>query len=165
MAPMSCRISSAAMVCGADAALGEGDILRNRRIEVMAHHRHVEMLVEGVDRVGIGRIGRRRQAIRLAGDADDVRRMAAAGALGVVHVDGAAADRGKRILEEAALIQRVGMDLDLKVELVGDRRQVSITAGIEPQSSCSLRPMQPALDLLDDRRGLAMSCRAREIRN
>ena len=33
----------------ADAAFGEGDILGDRRIEVMAHHQHVEMLVERVD--------------------------------------------------------------------------------------------------------------------
>ena len=30
----------------ADAALGERDVLGDRRIEVMAHHQHVEMLVD-----------------------------------------------------------------------------------------------------------------------
>ena len=120
IAPMSCSTSSAAIVCGADAALGEGDVLGDGRVEVVAHHRHVEVFVERVDRVGVGRVGRRRQAVRVAGDADDVRRVAAAGALGVVHVDRAAVDRGQRVLEEAGLVERVGVDLDLEVELVGD---------------------------------------------
>ena len=48
-------------------------------------------------RVRVRRVRRRRQAVRLAGDADDVRRVAAAGALGVVRVDRAAADRGHRV--------------------------------------------------------------------
>ena len=59
--------------------------------------------------------------LHLAGDANDVGRMAAAGALGVIHVNGAAADRFQRILDEAEFVQRVGMDLHLKIEIVGDR--------------------------------------------
>jgi hypothetical protein len=34
----------------ADAALGERDVLGDARVEVMAHHQHVEMLVDRVDR-------------------------------------------------------------------------------------------------------------------
>ena len=34
----------------ADAALGKGDVLGDARIEVMAHHQHVEMFVDRVDR-------------------------------------------------------------------------------------------------------------------
>ena len=38
---------------GADARLRERHILRHRRIQVVANHDHVQMLVEGVDRVGV----------------------------------------------------------------------------------------------------------------
>ena len=55
----------------------------------------------------------------LAVAADDVRRMAAARALGVVHVDRAARDRRHRILVEAGFVQRVRVDLDGEVVLGG----------------------------------------------
>ncbi len=38
----------------ADAAFGERQILGNRRIEVVAHHQHIEMLVDGVARYRAG---------------------------------------------------------------------------------------------------------------
>ena len=88
---------------------------------MVAHHDHVEMFVEGIAGVGVGRVGRGRQAVGLAGDADDVRRVAAAGALGVIHVDGAALDGGQGVFEEARFVQRVGVELDLKIHFVGDR--------------------------------------------
>ena len=117
----------------------------------MAHHRHVEMFVERVHRVGVGRIGRRRQAIGDAGDADDVGRVAAAGAFGVIHVDGAAADGGERILDEAGFVERVGVELDLKVEVVGD-----LQAGVDGRRHrapvfVDLQAEAAGLHLLDDR--------------
>ena len=57
MTPRSWSMSSAAMVSAADPALGERDVLGDLRDQVMAHHQHVEMLVDGVDRVrprGVG---------------------------------------------------------------------------------------------------------------
>jgi hypothetical protein len=78
--------------------------------EVMADHQHVEVLVDGVDRVGAGRVGGGGQHVRQPAGLDDVRRVAAAGALGVVGVDGAALDGGDRVLDEAGLVQRVGVD-------------------------------------------------------
>ena len=108
----------------ADAALGEGDVLRDRRVEVVADHEHVEMLVDGVDRVGPRRVGRGRQHVRLAAHLDDVRRVAAAGALGVVGVDGAVLERGDGVLDEAQLVQRVGVDHHLDVVFVGDGEAV-----------------------------------------
>ena len=86
----------------ADAALGEGDVLGDRRVEVVADHQHVEMLVDGVDRVGPRRVGRGREHVRQARNLDDVRRVAAAGALGVEGVDGAALEGGDGVLDEAA---------------------------------------------------------------
>ena len=96
-------MSSAAMVSRADAALGEGDVLGDRRRQVMADHQHVEMLFERVAGVGPGRVGRGRDDVRQAADLDDVGRVAAAGALGVEGVDGAAGDGADGVLDEAAI--------------------------------------------------------------
>ena len=129
----------------ADAALGERDVLGDVRVEVVADHQHVEVLVERVDRERPRRVRRAREHVRLAADADDVRRVAAAGALGVVRVDRAALERGDRVVDVARLVQRVGVDRDLHVVAARRRaRQQSIAAGVVPQSSCSFRPIAPA---------------------
>ena len=85
----------------ADAALGEGDVLGDVGVEVVAHHQHVEMLFQRVDREGPRRVGGGRQHVREARHLDDVGRMAAAGAFGVEGVDGAALEGGDRVLDEA----------------------------------------------------------------
>jgi len=41
----------------ADAAFGKGQVLGDRRIEMVAHHQHVEMLVDRVAGEGPRRIG------------------------------------------------------------------------------------------------------------
>ena len=40
-----------------DAAFGEGEVLGNALVEVMADHEHVEMFVERVLRIGARRVG------------------------------------------------------------------------------------------------------------
>ena len=104
----------------ADAAFGEGDVLGDPRVEMVADHQHVEMLVHGVHRVGHGRVGAAGQEIRLAHHAQDVRRMAAAGAFGVEGLQRAAGDGGDGALDEAALVQRVRVDRHLHVQRIGD---------------------------------------------
>ena len=88
----------------------------------MAHHQHVEMLVDGVLGIGPRRIGRRRQHVLQSGDLDDVRRVAAAGAFGVEGVNGAALERLDGVLDEAGFVERVGVDHHLDVVVVGDRK-------------------------------------------
>ena len=104
----------------ADAAFGEGHVLGQILVEMMADHQHVEMLVERVDGVGPRGIGGTGQHVRLAADADDVRRMAAAGAFGVIGVNRAAFERRDRRLDEARFVERVGVDRHLHVVLLGD---------------------------------------------
>src|SRR6202011_1651039 len=48
--------------------------------------------------------------------------MAAAGAFGMEGMDGAALERGDGVLDEARLIERVGVDHHLHVVVVGDRQ-------------------------------------------
>jgi len=45
----------------------------------------------------------------------------AAGAFGVESVDVAALERGDGVLDKAAFVERVGVDRDRDVELLGDR--------------------------------------------
>jgi hypothetical protein len=44
MAPMSCSTSSAAMVSGC--GFGKGQVFGNAGVQVVAHHQHVDMLVD-----------------------------------------------------------------------------------------------------------------------
>ena len=67
-------------------------------------------------RVGLVLEGR---TLGSAGDLDDIRRMAAAGTFRVERVDRAALDRRDRVVDEPALVERVGMDGDLDVVFVG----------------------------------------------
>ena len=74
----------------ADAAFSKGQVFGNRRVQVVADHQHVHMLVQRVDGVGHGRVGGRWQKVRLADHAHDVRRMATARAFGVKGAQAAA---------------------------------------------------------------------------
>ena len=60
--------------------------------------------------------------LRIAADLDDVRRVTAARPFGVEGVDGAALDGADRVLDETALVQRIGVDHHLHVVFVGDRQ-------------------------------------------
>mmetsp|Transcript_46019 Transcript_46019/g.107301 ORF Transcript_46019/g.107301 Transcript_46019/m.107301 type:complete len:393 (-) Transcript_46019:666-1844(-) len=104
----------------ADTTLGEGDVLGDVLVEVVADHEHVQVLVDGVDGEGTRRVGRRRQHVRQPAHLDDVGRVPAAGALRVVCVDRPPADRRERVVDVAGLVERVGVDGDGDVVLVGE---------------------------------------------
>ena len=106
---------------------------------MLAHHQHVETLVDGVARIGPRWIGRRRQHVLQPGDFDDVGRMSAAGAFGVEGVKGAALEGLDRVLDETLFVERVGVDHHLNVESSATDRQQSIAAGVAPKSSWSLK--------------------------
>src|SRR6266513_2508627 len=81
----------------------ESEILGDRRIEMMAHHQHVEVLVDGIAGERARRIGRGRQNVLQSGDLDDIWGVATTGAFGVEGVNGAALESLHRILDEAGL--------------------------------------------------------------
>ena len=87
---------------------------------MVAHHQHVEVLVDGVFGVGPRRVGGGRQHVLQSRHLDDVGGVAAAGAFGVEGVDGAALERLDGVLDEAGLVERVGVDHYLDVVVVGD---------------------------------------------
>ena len=134
-----------------DAALGKGQVFGDRGIEVMADHQHVKVLVERVDGVGASGVGRRGQHIRLAHHLDDVGCMAATGTLGVIRVDHPAFHGGDRCFDEARLIERVGMDGDLHVVLIGHRQRVIDGRWRRAPVFVQFQSDRTGLDLLDRR--------------
>ena len=119
----------------------------------MAHHEHVQMLVERVDRERHRGIRRGRQAIRLAANFDDVRRVAAARAFRVVRVNRASLERADRILHVAGFVDRVGMNRDLHVELFRDRKRAIDGCGSRAPVFVQFQADRAGLDLLAQRLG------------
>ena len=119
----------------------------------MAHHEHVEMLVERVDRERHRGIRGRRQAIRLAAHFDDVRRVAAARAFGVVGVNRASLERADRILHVAGFVDRVRVNRNLHVELFRDRERAIDGRGSRAPVFVQLQANRAGLDLLAQRLG------------
>ena len=145
IAPRSCRMSSAAIVDGRMRLSANARSSGTRRVEVVADHEHVEVLVERVDACA-GGSGWSSDGSTFGSprDGDDVGRVAAARAFGVVGVDRPAGDRGEGVVDEARLVQRVGVDAPpARRPPRQTRRQASIAAGVDPQSSCSLNPAAP----------------------
>ena len=112
----------------ADARFGEGHILRDAWIQVVAHHQHVEVLLERVAGVRAGGVGAAGKHVGFAADFDDVGGVTAAGPFGVKGVDGAAADGADRVFHKAGLVEGVGVDAHLHVEAVG-HRQAAVDRG------------------------------------
>src|SRR5262249_25827662 len=104
----------------ADAALGKGDILGNPPVEMMGDHEHIKSFIERIHRVGPCRIRRRRNDVRFAADLDDVGRMSATSPFSVKGVNGPALEGRDGIFDKAALIQRVGVDDNLYIHVIGD---------------------------------------------
>src|SRR5215468_4079229 len=86
----------------------------------MTYHQHVDVLVHCVARKRHCRIRRGWQDVRQSADADNIRRMTTAGAFGVIGMDGPILESGNRIFDEPRLIERVRVDGDLYIKLVGD---------------------------------------------
>ncbi|MDT4835700.1 hypothetical protein FQZ97_693740 [compost metagenome] len=109
----------------ADAAFCEGQVFGDARVQVVAHHQHVNVLVERVDRVGHGRVGGAGQEVGLAHHAQDVGRVTASGTLGMERAEAAALGGRDGVLHEARFIERVAVDGDLHVGFFGDVKAVA----------------------------------------
>lgn len=105
---------------GTDAGLGKGDILGNVLGQVVAHHQHVQVLVQGVARVRPRGVGRRRQHVWMLDNTDDVRGMAATGTFGVVCVDDTVLDRPNGGFDVSRLIEGIRVNEALHIEFVTD---------------------------------------------
>ena len=113
----------------ADAAFGERQIFSDRRVEMMADHQHVEMLIERVDGEGARGIGAGGQHVWQAADFYNIGRMPAARAFSMEGVNRAALERGDRVFHEAGFVQRVGVDHHLNVVNVGHAQAIVDSGG------------------------------------
>ena len=145
MTPRSCSTSSAAIVSARMRDCRRRRRPRGCRVEVVADHQHVDRFVERVDvygRVGLVDDG---STLGSAGDLDDVRGVAAAGALGVV----ACGSSGRRSPRSCPRGSRDSLSVSVWIATwtsysSATRSAQSITAGVVPQSSWTFRPQAPA---------------------
>ncbi len=129
---------------GANPALGEGHVRWHFGVQVVADHDHVEQFRHRVDAVRQRRIRRARQYVEFARHFDDVRGVTAAGAFRMVGVDRSAFERRDGIFDEAAFVERVCVDTDLHIHVVGDRetgsdrrrRRAPIFVNLEACGTC-----------------------------
>jgi hypothetical protein len=109
----------------------------------MADHQHVEMLVDGVHRVGARRVGGGRAA---RWPAPQTLMMSGAWPPPAPSVWKAWMVRplmAAMVFDEAGLVQRVGVDHHLHVVWSATDRQQSMAPGVVPQSSCSFSAQAP----------------------
>src|SRR5262249_26009513 len=85
-----------------------------------------------------------------ARDLDDVGRVPSARALRMESMDGAPLDGADRVLDKAALIQRVGVDHHLDVVIVGDPEAAIDRGRRRSPILVELQGAGAAFDLLDD---------------
>lgn len=95
-------------------------------------------------------------------DADDVRGVATAGALGVVRVDGAPLEGGEGALDEPRLVERVRVDQALHVQLVADGQARVDGRGRGAPVLVELEPAGPRDYLLAQGLGVAVVAFARD---
>ncbi len=145
----------------ANPAFGKRHVLRQIRVEMMADHQHVEMLVNRVDRVRAGGIGGTGQHVRLAANADDVRRVAAAGAFGVIGVNRAAFERGNGAFDKAGFVQGVGMNRHLHVVFVRDAQTAINRGGSRAPIFVQLQADGAGLEFVPANRRAARCCLCR----
>lgn len=133
---------------GADARLGEGDVLGDVLAEVVADHEHVQVLVEGVARVGPRGVGRAGQDVGLLHDADDVGGVAATGTFSVISVDRSVLEGGDGGLDEPGFVERVRVNETLDVELIAYGQTRVDGGGCRPPILVKLETTGTGVDLL-----------------
>ena len=87
---------------------------------MVADHQHVHMLIERVDGVGHGWVGRARQKVGLADHPQNIRRMSAACALGVKGAQRTAFGSCNCVFNKSRFIQGVGVNGNLRVGCIGN---------------------------------------------
>src|SRR5258708_3485114 len=97
----------------------------------MTNHEHIQVLVQRVDGVGPGWIGRAGKNIWFAANPDNVWRMSSAGAFGMIAVYSASFDRRDGRIHETRFVECVGMDGCLDIMFVGDA-EAAINGGWSP---------------------------------
>src|ERR1700745_4531839 len=132
----------------ANSRFGKSDVLGNCRIEVMANHKHVEVLVQSVHRVRPGRVSGGGQNIWFATYFDDIRGVPSTGAFGVISVDRAILKCRDGIFDETRFVQGIGMERDLSVRFFGHGETNTDRGRSCPPVLMKLEPDSARLNLL-----------------
>ncbi len=93
------------------------DIFRNGWVEMVAHHQHVEMFIDGIHSVRACRISRRGQHIRQPTGSDNIWCVTATRTFGVIGVNGTITNRRQCVFDKATFIQGIGVNGNLGVGL------------------------------------------------
>src|SRR5712664_3366800 len=119
---------------------------------MVSHHHHVERLFGRIRGVGPGWSGRGRNDVRLTAHFDDVRSMPATSPFGVKGVNGSTLERGDGIFDKAAFVQCVGVDKNLDIHLIRDRKAAINRGGSCAEIIMKLQAARPSFDLLNQTR-------------
>src|SRR5216683_4516600 len=133
-----------------DAALGEGNVLGNAAIQMVSYHHHVERLFDRIRGVGPGWSRRRRNDVRLTAHFDDVRGVPATSPFGVKCVNGSALERRDGVFDKATLVQGVGVDKNLDIHLIRDRKAAINGGASGSPVLMKLQAARPSFDLLNE---------------
>src|SRR5260370_24123090 len=140
----------------ADTALGECDIFSNSRIEVMGDHHHIEGLIKRVYSVWPRWSRRRWNDVWLAAHFEDVRGVPASRPFRVKRVNRSSLEGCDCILDETALVQRIGVDENLHIHVIRNREAAIDGGGCRTPVFMKLEAACPGLDLVNE-----TPCRAR----
>src|SRR5258706_10518583 len=134
----------------ADAALGEGDILRDTTVEVMGDHDHIEGLFESIHCVRSRRTCRRWDDIRLTAHFYDVRGVPATGSFRVKRVNRSSFEGCDCVFDKTALVQRIGVDKNLHIHVICYREAAIDRGGRRTPVFMKLQAARPGLNLLNE---------------
>ena len=158
IAPRSCSTSSAAIVSARmrdSAKARSSGILAFRWWHTISMSRCSSMVLTVNGIVGLVEDGRQ---LASPHDPDDVGGVPASRALGVIRVDRPALERPDRVLDEAGLVERVGVDRDLDVHLVGHGERGVDGGRRRSPVLVELEADRARLDLLPQRARAARRC-------
>src|SRR5580693_2234401 len=102
-------------------ALCEGNVFSNSRIEVMGDHHHIESVIKRICSVWSRWSRRRWNDVWLAAHFDDVRGVSASRPFRVKRVNRSSLEGCDCILDETALVQRIGVDENLHIHVIRNR--------------------------------------------
>src|ERR1700752_2358178 len=140
----------------ANPAFSEGNVFRNSRIEVMGNHHHIEGLIKRIYAVWPSWSRRRWNNVWLATYFDDVRGVSATRPFRVKRVNRPAFEGGDCIFDETALVQRVGVNENLHIHVIGNGQATIDGGGRCTPVLMKFEAKRSRLDLLNEAR-----CRAR----
>ena len=122
----------------------------------MGDHHHIEGLIKRICSVWSRWSRGRRDDVWFAAHLDNVRGVSAARPFRVKRVNGSALERGDRIFDETAFVERVCMDKNLHVHVIRNRQATVNRRGGCTPVFVKFESARPGLDLLNQ-----TNCRAR----